>query len=108
MCKHYAGSLLKAIRSITKLVITERGDLRVCTVLTVSLSFMKLFTSHGCGHNFMCVFLDFTNEALTLGLLSSFLNVLMLYMRLRFEALTLGLLSSFLNVLMLYMRLRFS
>ena len=26
VCKHFAGSLLKAIRSITKLVIIEQGD----------------------------------------------------------------------------------
>ena len=42
--KHYAGSLLRSIRSITKIVITEKGDI-VCIVLTVSLSFMNLPTS---------------------------------------------------------------
>ena len=46
LCKHYDSSLLRSIRSITKIVITEKGDMvKVCTVLTVSFSFMNLPTS---------------------------------------------------------------
>ena len=44
--KHYAGSLLRSIRSITKIVVAEKVTLvKVCTVLTVSLSFMNLPTT---------------------------------------------------------------
>ena len=47
MHKHYDDFLLKAISSITRLVITEKSDYgeEFCTVFTVSLSSMKLATS---------------------------------------------------------------